>query len=159
MKTFIDDIITILKDKQLTLATCESVTGGMIGSNIVSAAGASKVYLGGLITYSKNTKINLLKIESKIIDNYGTISKETAIVMAKGVKVKFNADINLAITGNAGPNPDEDKQIGLAYLTIILIDKAYTFELHSEATERNNIRIDLTYQALTKLLDLLKQVK
>ncbi|MDR2369443.1 MAG: CinA family protein [Mycoplasmataceae bacterium] len=158
MRTFLNEIIEILIKKELTLATCESVTGGMIGSNIISVGGASKVYLGGLTAYSKQIKIQQAKVPPQIIQNHGTISKETAIAMAEGAKVKFNADVILSITGNAGPQPDEDKPIGLSYLTIILIDKVYTYELHSTEIERNNIRVDFTYQALTKLLNLLKSV-
>jgi PncC family amidohydrolase len=151
MRTFVHELVEILKTKQLTLSSCESITGGMIGSNLVGIPGASKVYLGGLITYSNQAKINLARVDKKILDSHGAISKQTSLAMAEGAKVKFNTDITISITGNAGPIVDENKPIGLAYTTIIIIDKAYTYELHSKETERNNIRIDLTYQALTKL--------
>jgi nicotinamide mononucleotide (NMN) deamidase PncC len=71
--------------------------------------------------------------------------------MAEGTKIKFNTDIVIATTGDAGPTSNEHKPIGLAYVTIIIIDKAYTYELHSQETNRNSIRIDFAYQALTKL--------
>jgi PncC family amidohydrolase len=151
MQTFVHDIIDILKNKQLSVATCESVTGGMIGSNLVNIAGASTVYLGGLITYSNEAKIKQAKVEQKTIQTYGAVSKETALAMAEGAKVKFASDISLSITGNAGPTTEANKPIGLAYVTIIIIDKAYTYELRSNETERNSIRVDFTYQALSKL--------
>ncbi|MDR0739744.1 MAG: CinA family protein [Mycoplasmataceae bacterium] len=159
MKTFIDDIVNILKIKHLTLATCESLTGGMIASNIINIPGASKVFLGGLVTYTNEAKIKLANVKETTLKERGAISKEVALEMAQGVIQKLKSDVAISITGNAGPNAYEAKPVGLAYTTIILIDKAYTYKLNSSESERNTIRIDLTYQVLTRLLDLLKAFK
>jgi PncC family amidohydrolase len=159
MKTFVDDIIEILKNKQLTIATCESITAGMIVSNLVNTSGASQVVKGGLVTYSNKAKVDIAKVKEQTLKTHGAISKQVAIEMAEGAILKFRCDIAISITGNAGPNPHENKPIGLAYCTIIIIDKAYTYELQSKENERNAIRIDLTYQTLSRLLDLLKLLK
>ncbi|MDR1234551.1 MAG: CinA family protein [Mycoplasmataceae bacterium] len=159
MKTFVDEIVDILKKKDLTIATCESITGGMISSNIVNISGSSKVLLGGFVTYSNLSKTKLVNVKEEILNKYGTVSKEVALEMAKGVILKLKSDIAISITGNAGPNVAEDKPIGLAYSTIIVIDKAYTYELQSRESERNAIRIDLSYQVLTRLLDLLNKLR
>ncbi|MDR3330151.1 MAG: CinA family protein [Mycoplasmataceae bacterium] len=158
MSTFVQEIVEILKNKHLTLSTCESVTGGMIGSHIVNVSGVSKVYLGGIITYSNESKIKLANVVPKTLDKFGAISKETALEMAVGVIGKFKSDVAISITGNAGPISDENKQVGMAYVCICVIDKTYTYEIHSKETERNQIRIDFTFKALSLLLDLLKRV-
>jgi PncC family amidohydrolase len=159
MKTFIDDIVDILKTKHLTVATCESLTGGMIASNIVNVPGASQIYVGGFITYSNQTKIKLANVKAETLEKYGAISKEVSLEMAKGVMQKLKSDLAISITGNAGPDVNEEKPVGLAYATIVLIDKAYTYKLNSSESNRNAVRIDLTYQVLSKLLDLLKLFK
>ncbi|MDR1991421.1 MAG: CinA family protein [Mycoplasmataceae bacterium] len=155
MKTFINDIVSFLMEKHLTISTCESVTGGMIGSNLVNISGVSRVYLGGLITYSNQAKIELAKVNAQTITKYGPVSQAVSLEMAQGVLKKFKTDITLSITGYAESNDAEHMTYGLAYVTIILIDKAYTYKLSSSEKERNAIRIDFTYQALNKLLILL----
>ncbi|MDR3257771.1 MAG: CinA family protein [Mycoplasmataceae bacterium] len=158
MNTFVQEIIDILKEKNITIATCESATGGMIGSHLVGVSGVSKIYLGGLITYSNASKVKLANVNQVTLDKFGAISKETALEMATGAMNKFKSDIAVSITGNAGPLPSEDKPTGVAYICICVIDKYYSYEIHSKETERNQIRIDFTFKVLSLLLALLKQI-
>jgi PncC family amidohydrolase len=155
---FIQDIINILRKHNLTIATCESVTGGMIVSHLIDVSGSSDVVKGGIISYANEIKIKNVGVNKNTIEKYGAVSSNVAIEMAKGISTKMNCDIALAITGNAGPKNIENKKCGLAYLCIKVIDKTYQFELQSNEKERNNIRIDLTIQSLVYLQNLLKRM-
>lgn len=153
------DVVELLTKLKLNIATCESVTGGMIGSQIVNTPGASKIYLGGFITYATESKIKIAGVNNMIIDDHGVVSAPCALAMAKGAKNKFNSQVALAITGEAGPQPSGDQPIGTAYLCIILVDVIYQYKLTSTKKERNDIRIDFCYQALNQLFVILKDIK
>ncbi|GHU32449.1 competence-damage inducible protein [Bacilli bacterium] len=159
MSTLIEDIVQLLKEKQLKMATCESVTGGMIASNIVNVPGTSDVFYGGFITYTNASKTKLISVDQNTITKYGVISEQTAQAMAVNTIAKTRCDIAVAITGNAGPSVQENQPVGLAFLCICLIDKAYIYKIISHKPTRNETRIDFTFQALTQLHDLLKGVK
>jgi PncC family amidohydrolase len=156
MSTLLEDIITLLIKRKLTITTCESVTGGMIASNLVGVPYASQTFLGGLVTYTNESKTKLINVDKTMLEKYGAISTQVANAMAKNTCAKLHSDIAVAITGNAGPTPQEQKPVGQAYLAIAIIDKIYTYELQAEAKTRNEIRIELTFQALNKLATLLK---
>jgi PncC family amidohydrolase len=153
-----EKIINLAKDAKLTISTCESVTAGMISSFLASVPGASSVFKGGLVVYSNHAKQTIANVSKKILDEYGAISEETANSLAINTNKILNTDISIAITGNAGPIPDENKPIGLAYLSICLIDKIYSYKLISSKKNRNDIRIDFASMTYIHLLDLLKEV-
>ncbi|MDR2823053.1 MAG: CinA family protein [Mycoplasmataceae bacterium] len=156
MNPLLNDIIALLTSHKLTIATCESVTGGMIASNLVSVDGASKVFLGGFVTYTNESKTKLVNVDRATLNKHGAISNQVASLMAKNTITKFHSDIAIGITGNAGPVAQEKKPVGQAYLAIVIIDQVYLYELQAEAKTRNEIRIEFTFQALNKLLKLLK---
>jgi PncC family amidohydrolase len=147
--------IDILKKHNLTISICESVTGGMIISHMVDIPGASKVIRGGIVSYVNEVKTNCVGVRKHIIEKYGVISKEAANEMAIGIANKMKTDIALAITGNAGPKAIEQKDVGLAYLSVKVIDKLFTYEIISKEKNRNDIRIDMTAQAIILLHDVL----
>ena len=106
-ESFNDVVVRTLREKGLTLATAESVTGGKIADYIVGVSGASKVYKGGFITYSNEEKENLLGIDKEKIDKYGAVSSEICMEMLLGTERKIPADIYIVSTGVAGPDKDE----------------------------------------------------
>ena len=109
----------ILTKQQKTIATAESLTGGKIAANLVSIPGASNYFKGSLITYTAETKIDLLGISKKTIDKYTVVSKEVALEMAKAVKKKLQTNYAIAVTGNAGPTTDQtDKSVGVVYVAL-----------------------------------------
>ncbi|MDR3163716.1 MAG: CinA family protein [Mycoplasmataceae bacterium] len=150
-----NQIINLLIQKNLTISTCESVTGGLIASEFTNTPHASKVFLGGIVTYSNKSKTILANVDTKLIESKGAISIVTAQAMAIGIQKKMKTDLAIAITGNAGPITSEDKPIGLAYLSIRIIDKFYDYTLNATSSERNAIRTELAFLALDKLLKLL----
>ncbi|WP_341221353.1 competence/damage-inducible protein A [Polaribacter atrinae] len=110
----------LLKRKNETISTAESLTGGQIAANLVSVAGSSDYYKGSFVTYSAETKINLLGVSVETIDKYSVVSKEVALEMARGVKAKLQTNYAIAVTGNAGPSTDNtDKSVGIVYIAFI----------------------------------------
>ncbi len=126
--------------KKLTLSLAESCTGGMIQEMITSNSGASEYFMGGIVSYSNQAKINVLKVKSETISKFGAVSKETAIEMAKGAKEIFRTDISASITGIAGPSGGTpEKPVGTIYLSVFIKDKILNRKL-SISGNRENIR-------------------
>jgi len=139
----IKQIITKLKNKQISLSVAESCTGGMLAQNITSVDGSSKVFTFGIVTYSNQSKVRYLKVPYKIIKKYGAVSKECCYSMLVNLSKISKAKLNLAITGIAGPKGGtKNKPIGLVYIGIkannkIKINK-YLFKNHGRESIRKN---------------------
>ena len=113
------NIVKKLKQKKLKISFAESCTGGMLASTITSISGASKVFNLGLVTYSNDAKINILKVNKKIIQKYGAVSAECCEAMVKCLSKLSKAQINVSITGIAGPNGGtKAKPVGLVFIGI-----------------------------------------
>ena len=126
-------IVLILKRKKLKLAIAESCTGGMLSSTISSVSGASKVFSVGLITYSNDAKINILKVSKKIIQKYGAVSIQCCFSMVNNLSKISKSRLCVSITGIAGPKGgSKQKPVGLVYIGIkkdkIVKIKRYTFK-------------------------------
>ena len=110
-------IVKLLTKKKLTLSFAESCTGGLLASSITSISGSSKVFNMGLVTYSNNAKVKLLKVPKKTITNYGAVSYETCLLMVKNLSKISKSNISISITGVAGPNGGtKEKPVGLVYI-------------------------------------------
>ena len=124
MKLLSKKIVNRLIKKKLTISTAESCTGGLLSSFITSINGSSKVFNLGLIAYSNQSKINILKIPKKIIERYGDVSKQVCLSMVKNVYKLTKSNISLSITGIAGPSGGtKNKPVGLVYVGIKKDDK------------------------------------
>ena len=127
-------LVKKLKRKKLKVSFAESCSGGMLANNITSISGASKVFNLGLITYSNQAKIKILKINKNLIKKYGAVSPECCKAMVINLSKLSNANINVSITGIAGPGGGTIKKpVGLVYIGIkignkIVINK-YLFKL------------------------------
>lgn len=103
-------------DKKITISTAESVTGGLISSMIADVAGSSEYFAGGIISYSDESKINILNVEKEDIRKHGAVSREVCIKMALSVKKIFDSDYSISVTGFAGPTADEKgKDVGTVF--------------------------------------------
>jgi len=112
-------IIKLLKRKKLRIAVAESCTGGMLSSAITSVSGSSKVFNFGLVTYSNQSKIKVLKVSKKIIRKYGSVSEQVCKAMAENVSKIGKSNIAVSITGIAGPSGGTRKKpVGLVYVGI-----------------------------------------
>jgi len=112
-------IIFLLKKKKIKLAIAESCTGGMLSSAITSVKGASKVFTFGLVTYSNQTKIDILKVPKKTIQKYGAVSMQCCLSMVQNLSKISNGKLYVSITGIAGPKGgSKQKPVGLVYIGI-----------------------------------------
>ena len=108
-----------LIDKKLTISVAESCTGGLLASNLTKLPNSSKYFQMGLITYSNEAKIKILKVNKNIIQKYGAVSKECCEAMVKNLSKISKSKINVSITGIAGPGGGtKDKPVGLVYIGI-----------------------------------------
>ena len=105
--------------KNITLSVAESCTGGLLSSKFTRLRGSSKYFEMGLVTYSNNAKIKILKVKKNIIDQYGSVSPECCRAMVQGLSKISKSKIKISITGIAGPSGGtKDKPIGLVYIGI-----------------------------------------
>ncbi|MEC8832680.1 MAG: nicotinamide-nucleotide amidohydrolase family protein, partial [Bacteroidota bacterium] len=110
---------TLLTDKGLTLSTAESFTGGAIAERITAVPGASNYFMGSMVCYATEAKVNVLGVPRELIDEHSVVSEAVAIAMAENVKTKLNSDFAIATTGNAGPTKgDSDADVGTVYIGI-----------------------------------------
>ena len=117
MKTYTSKLIRILQKKKLKIAFAESCTGGMLSNLITSISGASKVFNMGMVVYSNQSKINLLKVPKSTIIKYGAVSEECCKAMVKNLSKIAKSNISLATTGIAGPKGGlKKKPVRLVYI-------------------------------------------
>ena len=133
MKNLSQKVVKLLRFKKIKISLAESCTGGLLASNITSISGASKIFTLGLVTYSNQSKIKILKVPKKIIIKHGAVSYETCLSMVQNLSKLSSSNISLSITGIAGPKGGtKNKPVGLVYIGIkkgtkILIKK-YLFK-------------------------------
>jgi nicotinamide-nucleotide amidase len=143
-------VVDLLVANGLTVSCAESCTGGMLSARLINVPGVSEVYKSGYITYSNKSKRKILGVRRSVIDKYGVISAETAKDMAKGLAAITKADICVSVTGNAGPDAAENKEVGLVYIGCCIKGKTAVTEAHFTG-ERNEIRQAATAAALSFL--------
>ena len=121
----------LLKAKNKTICTAESLTGGKIAATLVSIAGASAYYKGSFVTYNAATKISMLNVSEKTIEKHSVVSKEVALEMARGAKEKLQTNYAIAVTGNAGPTTDKnDKSLGTIFIALVSDSKEVVEEFN-----------------------------
>jgi nicotinamide-nucleotide amidase len=117
-KQTLEEVIgKLLLDREKTISVAESCTGGLIGAKFTNVSGSSNYFMDGVITYSKEAKIEILKVPRNIIEKYGAVSEQVAILMAEGIRKISKTDYGLSATGIAGPTGGtEEKPVGLVYI-------------------------------------------
>ena len=140
------NLVKILTKKKLKIAFAESCTGGMLASKITSISGASKVFGLGLVTYSNHAKISILKVNKGIIQKYGAVSPQCCEAMVKNLAKISKAQINVSVTGIAGPNGGtKTKPVGLVYIGVknknkILITKNIFKQKSRKAIQNTTVK-------------------
>lgn len=143
----------LLKAKNETICTAESLTGGQIAATLVSVAGSSVYYKGSFVTYSEETKINLLNVFPETIKKYSVVSKEVALEMAKNAKQKINTNYAIAVTGNAGPTTDQtDKSVGVVFIALVSDNKQIVQEFNF-----GQPREKVIHRTVSKALEILQK--
>ena len=145
-------IVKLLIKKKLKISFAESCTGGLLSSSITSISDSSKVFTLGLVTYSNQAKIKILKVPKKIIMKHGAVSYETCLTMVKNLNEINKTNISLSITGIAGPNGgNKKKPVGLVYIGI----KKGSKTLVKKYLFKNKKRISIQRAAVNKSLNLI----
>ena len=145
-----------LAKKKLKISFVESCTGGMLASKITSLSGASKVFNLGLITYSNQSKIKILKVNKNVIKKYGAVSHECCLSMVNNLSKISKAHINLSVTGIAGPNGGtKEKPVGLVYIGVKKGNKTIIRKYLFKNKGRNYIQKSTVSKAIKLLLNIL----
>ena len=153
MKKKIIQIINLLKRKKLKISAAESCTGGMLSSAITSVSGASKVFTMGLITYSDQTKMSILKVPKKIIQKHGAVSIQCCLSMVNNLSKISKNKICVSITGIAGPSGGtKQKPVGLIYIGVKNGKKVIVSKSQFKNKGRSSIQKAMVKKSLELLL-------
>ena len=156
MSNLSSEIVRLLTKKKLTISFAESCTGGLLSSSITSISGSSKVFNMGLVTYSNNAKVKLLKIPQEIITKYGAVSYETCLSMVKNLSRISKSDISISITGVAGPNGGtKEKPVGLVFIGLKKGGRTVIKKNLFKSKKRISIQKATVNQALKMTLNIL----
>ena len=157
MKKISQKLIKILTKKKLKISFAESCTGGLLSSSITSISGSSKIFTVGIVTYSNQAKINILKVPKKIIMKNGAVSYETCISMVKNLSKISKTSISVSITGVAGPKGGtKQKPVGLVYIGIKKGNKILVKKYLFKNKKRNSIQKASVNKALNLVLSFAK---
>ena len=152
-----NSLIRLLTKKKLKISLAESCTGGKLASTITSISGASKVFNLGLVTYSNQAKIKILKVSKSIIKKYGAVSYECCYAMVNNLSKISKANINVSITGIAGPKGGtKQKPVGLVYIGVKKGDKIQINKCLFKSKKRSLIQKATVKKALNLVLRVAK---
>ncbi|WP_186577403.1 competence/damage-inducible protein A [Aquibacillus kalidii] len=156
--TIQEKVFHLLKNKNWTISSAESLTGGKFADEFVSISGASAVFNGAVVSYATEAKKNLLEVDSNTIDQYGTVSKQCAEEMAHNVKGKLNSTLGISFTGVAGPESVEEKSVGTVFISVSGIDTVDTKEFHFQGNREGirNRTVKKGFELLYKYIQNLK---
>lgn len=156
-------VIKTLKDRTLSLAVAESLTGGLIGATLTTVPGASAVYAGGVVAYASRLKTDLLGVPTALIRERTVVSEDVALAMAIGLQERTDADWVISVTGVAGPDPQEGHEPGEVWICVAgpripsLPQFRQTERFHFEG-DREAIRSATVDAAFTMLLRVVSPV-
>ena len=157
MKKLSQKIVNVLRKKELKISFAESCTGGLLSSSITSISSSSKVFTIGLVTYSNQSKISLLKVPKKIISKHGAVSYETCLSMVKNLNKISKTNISVSITGIAGPKGgSKQKPVGLVFIGIKKGNKTLVRKYLFKNKKRTSIQRTAVNKALNLILSFIK---
>ena len=146
-------LIRILIKKKLKISFAESCTGGLLASSITEINGASKVFNLGLVTYSNQAKIKVLRVNKNIINKYGAVSKQCCYAMVNNLSKISKSNINVAITGIAGPKGgSKQKPVGLVYIGVKKANKIEVNRCLFKSKKRSSIQKAAVKKALNLII-------
>ena len=153
MKSLVKNLIK----KKIKISFAESCTGGLLASSITSISGSSKIFNLGFITYSNQAKIKFLKVNKNIIKKYGAVSHECCLAMVDNLSKISKANINVSITGIAGPNGGtKQKPVGLVYIGVKRGNKTLINKCFFRNKKRSSIQKATVKKALNLILRISK---
>ena len=157
MKKLSQKIVKLLTKKKLKISFAESCTGGLLSSAITSISGSSKIFTLGLVAYSNQGKINILKVPKNIISKYGAVSYENCLSMVKNLSRISKTNISVSITGIAGPKGGtKHKPVGLVFIGIKKANKTLVKKYLFKNKKRSSIQRVTVNKALNLILSFIK---
>ena len=157
MKKLSQKLVKLLSANRLKISFAESCTGGLLSSSITSISGSSKIFTLGLVTYSNQSKIKILKVPKRIIIKHGAVSYETCLSMVKNLNKISKTNISVSITGVAGPKGGtRQKPVGLVYIGIKKNNKTLVKKFLFKNKRRNSIQRAAVNKALNLILSIIK---
>ena len=157
MKKLSQEIVRLLTKKKFKIAFAESCTGGLLSSSMTSISGSSKVFTIGLVTYSNQSKINILKVPKNVIRKHGAVSYETCLSMVKNLSKISKTNIAVSITGIAGPKGGaKQKPVGLVFIGIKKGNKTLVKKYLFKNKKRTSIQRAAVIKALNLILIFIK---
>lgn len=151
-----EELVTLLRNKKLTIGSAESLTGGLFASEIVSIPHASEVYLGSIVSYANSVKEGLLEIGESVIMQEGVISEKVVYLMAQNAARLLKSDITVSFSGNAGPVALEGKPVGAVY-SCIKIKENYHVYYDEFKGNRDTIRMQVVYLTKERIITLINE--
>lgn len=147
----------LLKERKLKLVLAESCTGGLLGSRITDVAGSSEYFLGGVVAYAYEAKVDLLGVSWDTLNTRGAVSRETVLEMARGIRARMKADIAMSVSGIAGPGGGTpEKPVGTTWIGLVAEDGEWTQTFQFSTGDREGNKASAADAALTLLLDYLQ---
>ena len=145
----VKSVINKIRKSGLTISFAESCSGGYIAAEVIKISGVSDIFMGGVVTYSDEAKIDVLKLTKQEINKFGVVSENIAFLMAKNSKELFKTSLSLATTGNVGPlSSDNRSKVGEIYICLIFHEKVFHKKLNLKSTRVENIN-KLVFEAFS----------
>ena len=145
----VKSVINKIRKSGLTISFAESCSGGNIAAEVIKISGVSDIFMGGVVTYSDEAKIDVLKLTKQDINKFGVVSENIAFLMAKNSKELFKTSLSLATTGNVGPlSSDNRSKVGEIYICLIFHEKVFHKKLNLKSTRVENIN-KLVFEAFS----------
>lgn len=142
-------VVRLLMEKGAKLAVAESCTGGLISKRFTDISGSSACFDRGIVSYSNEAKVQMLKVSSKLIEEYGAVSSQVAMAMAEAARKISNTELGIGVTGIAGPTGGTpEKPVGLVYIAISEKGKETRCKGYNFAGNRGMIRMKASQFAL-----------
>ena len=150
MLTSLDELVAAAVAANITVATAESLTAGMVAATLVQVPGASAMLQGGVIAYQNGLKERLLGVSGELLREKGAVDPQVACAMALGVCAAAGSRVGISTTGVAGPEPHQGKSVGHVYIGVALDGEAQSYEYHFPG-DREMIRTAATQEAISLL--------
>ena len=156
---FANELVTVLKEKKLTISCAESCTGGLVAKTITDVSGCSSVFYGGVVSYDNSVKMGLLGVREDTLKAFGAVSEQTAKEMAQGVSSACKTSIGISTTGIAGPDGGSaEKPVGTVYIGVCIDGEVSAKRLNiSPSLSRSEIRSEAVKLLLGYLIDKIKE--
>ena len=146
----------LLQQRGLKLSLAESCTGGLISSRITDVPGSSEYFLGGIVSYAYEAKVDLLGVSWDTLKSHGAVSEQTVLEMARGVRKALKTDIAIAVSGIAGPGgATADKPVGTTWIALVAdgVEQARHFQFDGDRVQNKESSAEAALQVLLEYLN------